>query len=109
MDDDDPADADASPGARGGTLTDEADPPPPEHATAPHANTTAKAPHPARHHRRPDEPDGDGTPDGGSPHDTDEPGDPPHDTDEPDDTDIGTPDGGRTGNHDTEELLPQGP
>ena len=97
MDDDDPADADASPGARGGTLTDEADPPPPEHATAPHANTTAKAPHPARHHRpprpRPDEPDGD----------------PPHDTDEPDDTDIGTPDGRRTGNHDTEELLPQGP
>ena len=97
MDDDDPADADASPGARGGTLTDEADPPPPEHATAPHATTNAKAPHPARHHRpprpRPDEPDGD----------------PPHDTDESDGTDIGTPDGGRTGNHDTEELLPQGP
>ena len=110
MDDDDPADADASPGARGGTLTDEADPPPPEHATAPHTiAATAKAPHPARHHRRPDEPDSDGAPDGGSPHDTDEPGDPPHDTDEPDDTDIGAPDGGRTGNHDTEELLPQGP
>ena len=117
MDDDDPADADASPGARGGTLTDEAGPPPPEHATAPHATTTAKAPHPPRHHRpprpRPDEPDDDGTPDGGSPHDTDEPGDPPHDTDKPgdspDDVDIGAPDGGRTGNHDTEELLPQGP
>ena len=97
MDDDDPADAVASPGARGGTLTDEADPPPPEHATAPHATTNAKAPHPARHHRPPrpppDEPDGD----------------PPHDTDESDGTDIGTPDGGRTGNHDTEELLPQGP
>ena len=108
----------------GGTLTDEADPPPPEHATAPHTiAATAKAPHPARHHRRPDEPDGDGTPDGGSPHDTDEPGDPPHDTDKPgdsphdtdkpgdspDDVDIGAPDGGRTGNHDTEELLPQGP
>lgn len=98
MDDDDPADADASPGARGGTLTDEADPPPPEHATAPHTiAATAKAPHPARHHRPPrpppDEPDGD----------------PPHDTDESDGTDIGTPDGGRTGNHDTEELLPQGP
>ena len=113
MDDDDPADADVSPGARGGTLTDEADPPPPEHATAPHTiAATAKAPHPARHHRRPrprpDEPDGD-PPDGGSPHDTDEPGDPPHDTDESDDTDIGAPDGGRTGNHDTEELLPQGP
>ena len=42
MDDDDPADADASPGVWGGTLTDEADPPPPEHATAPHANTTAR-------------------------------------------------------------------
>ena len=97
MDDDDPADADASPGARGGTLTDEADPPPPEHATAPHATTNAKAPHPARHHRRPrpppDEPDDD----------------PPHGSDESDDTDIGAPDGGRTGNHDTEELLPQGP
>ena len=112
MDDDDPADADASPGVWGGTLTDETDPPPPEHATAPHATTTAKAPHPARHHRpprpRPDEPDDD-PPDGVSPHDTDEPGDPPHDTDESDDTDIGAPDGGRTGNHDTEELLPQGP
>ena len=106
MDDDDPADADASPGARGGTLTDEADPPPPEHATAPHANTNAKAPHPARHHRpprpRPDEPDDD-PPDGGSPHDTDEPGDPPHDAD------GDSPDDRRTGNHDTEELLPQGP
>ena len=109
MDDDDPADADASPGARGGTLTDEADPPPPEHATAPHTiAATASAPHPARHHRRPDEPDSD-PPDGGSPHDTDEPGDPPHDTDESDDTDISAPDSGRTGNHDTEELLPQGP
>ena len=116
MDDDDPADAVASPGARGGTLTDEADPPPPEHATAPHATTNAKAPHPARHHRprrRPDEPD-DGSPHdtdepGDPPHDTDEPGDPPHDTDEPDDTDISAPDGRRTGNHDTEELLPQGP
>ena len=75
----------------GGTLTDEADPPPPEQATAPHATTNANAPHPARH-RRPDEP-----------------GDPPHDTDEPDGTDVGAPDGGRTGNHDTEELLPQGP
>ena len=123
MDDDDPADADASPDARGGTLTDEAGPPPPEQATVPHAiATTASAPHPARH-RRPDEPDSDGAPDGGSPHDTDEPGDPPHDTDKPgdsphdtdkpgdspDDVDIGAPDGGRTGNHDTEELLPQGP
>ena len=98
MDDDDPADADASPGARGGTLTDEADPPPPEHATAPHTiAATAKAPHPARHHRpprpRPDEPAGD----------------PPHDTDESDGTGVGAPDGRRTGNHDTEELLPQGP
>ena len=106
MDDDDPADADVSPGARGGTLTDEADPPPPEHATAPHATANAKAPHPARHHRpprpRPDEPDDD-PPDGGSPHDTDKPGD------SPDDVDIGAPDGRRTGNHDTEELLPQGP
>ena len=94
---DGPADADASLGVWGGTLTDEAGPPPPEHATAPHATTNAKAPHPARHHRpprpRPDEPDDD----------------PPHDTDESDDTDISTPDGGRTGNHDTEELLPQGP
>ena len=122
-----PADAVASSGARGGTLTDEADPPPPEHATAPHANTNAKAPHPARHHRRPhprpDEPDDDPPHDtdesddtdepGDPPHDTDEPGDPPHDTDKPgdspDDVDIGAPDGGRTGNHDTEELLPQGP
>ena len=106
MDDDDPADAVASPGARGGTLTDEADPPPPEHATAPHATTNAKAPHPARHHRprrRPDEPDD------GSPHDTDEPGDPPDDADESGGTDVGSPDGRRTGNHDTEELLPQGP
>ena len=100
MDDDDPADAVASPGARGGTLTDEADPPPPEHATAPHATTNAKAPHPARHHRprrRPDEPDDDGAPD------TDEPGDPPHDAD------GDSPDDRTTGNHDTEELLPQGP
>ena len=92
----------------GGTLTDEADPPPPEQATAPHTiATTASAPHPARHRRsrrRPDEPEDDGSPD-----DTDEPGDPPHDTDEPDGTDVGAPDGGRTGNHDTEELLPQGP
>ena len=102
MDDDDPADADASPGARGGTLTDEADPPPPEQATAPHATTNASAPHPARHRRprrRPDEPDGD------SPDDADEPGDPPHDADKPGDS----PDDRRTGNHDTEELLPQGP
>ena len=97
MDDDDPADADASPGARGGTLTDEADPPPPEQATAPHATTTANAPHPARH-RRPDEP-------GDPPHDADKPGDPPHDADKPGDS----PDDRRTGNHDTEELLPQGP
>ena len=112
MDDDDPADADASPGARGGTLTDEADPPPPEHATAPHTNTTAKAPHPARHHRRPcprpDEPDDDA-----EPHDADEPGDPPDDTDEPGDpphdADGDSPDDRTTGNHDTEELLPQGP
>ena len=106
MDDDDPADADASPDARGGTLTDEAGPPPPEQATAPHATTNANAPHPAHHRRprrRPDEPDSDGAPDGGSPHDTDEPGDPPHDTG------VGAPDGRRTGNHDTEELLPQGP
>ena len=93
----------------GGTLTDEADPPPPEQATAPHATTTANAPHPARHHRRPDEPDSDGAPDGGSPHDTDEPGDPPHDTDESNGTGVDSPDGGRMGNHDTEELLPQGP
>lgn len=95
-------DAVCASGVWGGTLTDEADPPPPEHATAPHTNTTAKAPHPARHRRprrRPDEPDSDGAPDGGS----------PHDTDESDGTDIGAPDGGRTGNHDTEELLPQGP
>ena len=104
---DGPADADASPGVWGGTLTDEADPPPPEHATAPHATTNAKAPHPARHHRpprpRPDEPDDDGTPDSDPPHDTDEPGDPPHDAD------GDSPDDRRTGNHDTEELLPQGP
>ena len=104
---DGPADADASLGVWGGTLTDEAGPPPPEHATAPHATTNAKAPHPARHHRwprrRPDEPDSDGAPDGGSPHDTDEPGDPPHGTG------VGAPNGRRTGNHDTEELLPQGP
>ena len=92
MDDDDPADADASPGVWGGTLTDEADPPPPEHATAPHTiAATASAPHPARR-RRPDEP-----------------GDPPDDTDESDGTGVGAPDGRRTGNHDTEELLPQGP
>ena len=82
-------DAVCASGVWGGTLTDEADPPPPEQATIPHANTTAKAPHPARHHRRPrrrpDEPD----------------------DDSPDD--AGAPDGGRTGNHDTEELLPQGP
>ena len=113
MDDDDPADADASPDARGGTLTDEAGPPPPEQATAPHATTNAKAPHPARRRRprrRPDEPDSDGAPDGGSPHDTDEPGDPPHDADDsPHGTGVGAPDGGRMGNHDTEELLPQGP
>ena len=91
-------DAVCASGVWGGTLTDEADPPPPEHATAPHTiAATASAPHPARHHRPPrpppDEPDGD----------------PPHDTDESDDTDISAPDGGRTGNHDTEELLPQGP
>ena len=110
---DGPADADASLGVWGGTLTDEAGPPPPEHATAPHATTNAKAPHPARRRRprrRPDEPDSDGAPDGGSPHDTDEPGDPPHDADDsPHGTGVGAPDGGRTGNHDTEELLPQGP
>ena len=92
----------------GGTLTDDVDEPPPEHATAPHATTTAKAPHPARHHRRPcprpDEPDDDA-----EPHDTDEPGDPPDDTDESNGTGVDSPDGGRMGNHDTEELLPQGP
>ena len=68
---------------------------------------TASAFHPARHHRRPrrrpDEPEDDGAPDGGSPHDTDEPGDPPHGTG------VGAPNGRRMGNHDTEELLPQGP
>jgi len=57
---------------------------------------------------RPDEPDNDA-----EPHDTDEPGDPPDDTDEPGDpphdADGDSPDDRRTGNHDTEELLPQGP
>ena len=102
-------DAVCASGVWGGTLTDEADPPPPEHATAPHTiAATARAPHPARR-RRPDEPDSDGAPDGGSPHDADEPGDPPDDTDESDGTGVGAPDGRRTGNHDTEELLPQGP
>ena len=99
---------------RGGTLNDDVDELPAEHATIPHATTTAKAPHPARHHRprrRPDEPEDDGAPDGGSPHSTDEPDDPPHDADgdSPHGTGIGAPDGRRTGNHDTEELLPQGP
>ena len=107
-------DAVCASGVWGGTLTDEADPPPPEHATAPHTiAATASAPHPARHHRprrRPDEPDDNGAPDDDAePHDADEPGDPPHDTAESDGTGVDSPDGRTTGNHDTEELLPQGP
>jgi len=41
--------------------------------------------------------------DDAEPHDADEPGDPPHDAD------GDSPDDRTTGNHDTEELLPQGP